>query len=118
MLVTLVFVPPGGGEADYSLKFELPNVPRPGDYVSIMRPTAPGTEDFIVRRTWWHLDYPESPDVLIGEAGDAYWGSVRQLIVECEFAKGLTSGEGHRRNLQMYQTRQGKAPPEFEHTAF
>jgi hypothetical protein len=53
MKMTLVFVPAGGGEADYQLDFDLPSVPQPGDYVSIRRPDAQGTVDFIVRRTWW-----------------------------------------------------------------
>jgi hypothetical protein len=56
--VRLVFVPPGGGEADYSLDFELPGIPQKGDYVSIKRPGQQGTIDFIARRSWWHLDYP------------------------------------------------------------
>jgi hypothetical protein len=34
MKVRPVFVPPGGGEADYMLDLELPGVPQPGDYVS------------------------------------------------------------------------------------
>jgi len=49
---TLAFVPPGGGEADYHLEFELPSVPPPGDYISIVRSAQRGTEDFVVRRTW------------------------------------------------------------------
>lgn len=48
----LIFVPPGGGESDYGLHFELPEIPRPGDYITITRgSSSPETEDFIVRRT-------------------------------------------------------------------
>jgi hypothetical protein len=50
MEATLVFVPPGGGDAEYSLQFELPSVPQPESYISITRPDQLGTEDFIVRR--------------------------------------------------------------------
>ena len=56
MKATLAFVPPGGGEADYYLEFELPGVPQLGDYISIARSGQQGTEDFIVRRTWWYLE--------------------------------------------------------------
>jgi hypothetical protein len=60
MKATLVFVPPGGGEADYSLQFDLPAVPQPGDYISVTRPGQEGYEDFIVRRARWVLSYPSS----------------------------------------------------------
>ena len=54
MKVSLLFVPPGGGETDYQLEFELPAPPQPGDYISVRREDTKdlGTEDFIVRRTW------------------------------------------------------------------
>ena len=57
MKVHLSFVPPGGGETDYSLIIEMPTVPQTGDYISITRPGQQGAEDFIVKRTWWNLEY-------------------------------------------------------------
>jgi hypothetical protein len=50
--VQFAFVPPGGGETDYTAEFDLPAVPRPGDYVSIRdSKEAAGVCSFIVRRT-------------------------------------------------------------------
>jgi hypothetical protein len=40
--VSLVFVPPGGGEAEYGLDFEMLSVPRLGDYVSVQRDDRAG----------------------------------------------------------------------------
>jgi hypothetical protein len=105
MHVKLVFVPPGGGEADYSLDFELPGVPRAGDYISVMRPNQQGTEDFIVRRTWWTLEYPDAP--MVQDAKNAARGSTKDVVVECEFAKGHYSSEAHQRACEAYG-RKGK----------
>jgi hypothetical protein len=60
MLVHSVFVPPDGGEIDYSLDFDLPAVPHAGDYISIDLEGEDGTRDFIVRRTWWSIGHPPS----------------------------------------------------------
>ncbi len=51
MKMSLAFVPPGGGEADYGLDFDLPGIPQPGDYISITREgeEGTGTEDFLER---------------------------------------------------------------------
>lgn len=99
--VTLVIVPPGGGEADYSLPVSVPALPREGDYVSVMRkregPVAGidvGTEDFIVRRVWWSFDYPDDGEA-IHEVGEAPVGSLSGIGVECELAKGHYSSARH-----------------------
>ena len=42
MKVTLVFVPPGGGETDYQLSFDLPGIPVKGDYIMVSRGDQPG----------------------------------------------------------------------------
>ena len=94
MKARLVFVPPGGGEADYSLLFDLPGVPQAGDYISIQRGEETGTEDFIVRRTWWHLNTPEIRATVIGD--DERMGEVAVLVVECEFAVGHNSHADHK----------------------
>ncbi len=106
MNVTLIFVPPDGGEADYQLSFELPAIPRPGDYISVMRPETQGSSDFIVRRTWWHLDYPDN--ALYGDSSNPVYGKVNTIFVECEFAAGHYSSEDHKRSLEMYKNRTGK----------
>ncbi len=77
MTVTFCFVPPSGGEAEYSLAFDLPSIPRAGDYVLTTRPDNPAvTEDFIVKRTWWRLMHPASGTR--EEAGIRQAGSVRE----------------------------------------
>jgi hypothetical protein len=115
MKVSLVFVPPEGGESDYSLDFELPAIPRPGDYISIRRPNQDGTSDFIVRRTWWHLHYPS--DALYQAEGDNTIGTVRGIAVECEFARGPYSGDEHKKSCDMYESRKGTVKS-FEDTAY
>lgn len=101
--VTLVVVPPGGGEAEYSLQMEVPALPREGDYVTVMRRRdgpVPGreigTEDFIVRRIWWAFDYPDDGR-LYEDSDDRTVGSLNGIGVECEPAKGHYSSEAHRR---------------------
>ncbi len=107
MKMTFTFVPPGGGEGDYSLEFDLPNVPQVGEYILIQRGEDSGTEDFIVRRTWWGLKIDEKQSV----------GTFEQLQVECEFARGHHSSEDHKKACDMYDVR-GKPPKNFEMTAY
>ncbi|MBC7527929.1 MAG: alpha/beta hydrolase [Chthonomonadaceae bacterium] len=97
MKATLIIVPPGGGKYLYSLDFELPAIPQVGDYISVRRPGQEGTEDFIVRRNWWELQYPN----LVGEGSGV--GKVNFLLVECELAKGINSNPSH---LAGYSDRQ------------
>ena len=112
MRVRLVFVPPDGGEQDYYLDFELPGIPQVGDYISIMRPGREGTSDFIVRRTWWHLKYPNEA---AGTADDC--GSLHSVVVECEFAKGMYSSDEHLRACETYKQQTGKLK-EFEASGY
>ena len=86
MLVRLGFVPPGGGETDYSLDFDVPELPREGDYICINRPGQIGNEDFIVRRIWWNLE-------TVGDENGP--GKFIAVHVECEFALSDFSSESH-----------------------
>ena len=106
MKVTLVFVPPGGGEADYSLEFELPELPQAGDYISISRPAEEGTIDFIAKRTWWSLDYPSSE--LYADPNNPVQGTFQSAMVECEVAIGPRSSASHIRSCKGYEARKGK----------
>lgn len=100
--VTLVIVPPGGGEAEYSLQMRVPALPREGDYVTVMRDREGavagvdiGTEDFIVRRVWWAFRYPDD-GALYHEAGEGPVGEVSGTVsIECEMARGHYSCERH-----------------------
>ena len=112
MEATLVFVPPGGGDAEYSLQFELPSVPQPGSYISITRPDQVGSEDFIVRHILWHLEHPTT-----GAYGEGETGTMRELGVECEFARGPYSSDEHRRTCDAFE-QGGREVQSFETSAF
>lgn len=101
--VTLVVVPPGGGEAEYSLQMEVPALPREGDYVTVMRnregPVASrdiGTEDFIVRRVWWAFDFPDDGR-LFEYSDERTVGTLNGIGIECELARGHYSSDAHLR---------------------
>jgi hypothetical protein len=112
MKVNLAFVPPEGGDVEYSLQFELPSVPQPGNYISITRPDQQvGTEDFIVRRSLWHLEHPTT-----GAYGKGETGAMRELYVQCEFARGPYSSDEHRRMCDDFE-RGGREVQSFETSA-
>ena len=98
MKVNLSFVPPGGGETDYSILFEMPEIPRAGDYISIHRPNQAGTENFIVKRTWWDLEFDEKAGL----------GTSKEVWVECEFALSPFSSDNHKRACEGYKIRKGE----------
>jgi hypothetical protein len=106
MIARLMFVPPGGGKSDYFLDFDLPGIPAPGDYVQIVRPGQTGTEDFIVRRTWWHLEYPYAR--LYKESNDPTHGKVRGITIECEFSRSGHSTDAHSRAANSHGKKSGK----------
>jgi hypothetical protein len=112
---TLVFVPPGGGETDYYLEFELPGVLRPGDYISIAGSGQRRTEDFVVRRTWWYLEHPDSTPGVSAERAPT--GATQRVTVECEFARSPYASEGHRRKCDAYDSR-GLQVETFDETAY
>jgi hypothetical protein len=60
--INLVVRELGKMKPDYSLDFELPEVPAIGSYISIQRPDHPEPygEDVIVRKIWWRLKHPET----------------------------------------------------------
>ena len=119
MRVTLVFVPPGGGEADHQMPFELPSIPQVGDYIAIMLEGKPeeaelGYETFIVRRTIWELKYPKTGSSIV-QAGEH--GVPGTIWVECEFARSGMMSESHKKNCDMYAGR-GLTVPEQDATAY
>lgn len=108
MLVDLAFVPPGGGETDYWLQFDLPALPRPGDYIRITRPPIDkdaynGSIDFLVRKTIWHLDYPNNE--IYSSPEKAATGSTTGIVVECEFSLSPYSSESHKQACDVYTQR-------------
>ena len=95
--VTVVVREPGRKQPDYSLPFELPTLPRKGDYISISRPDtpAPWSEDLIVHKVWWRLSHPETNGV---SSGEPKRGIVDEIFIECDIAEGPTSSD-HWRGL-------------------
>jgi hypothetical protein len=116
MKVRLLIVPPGGGETDYTLDFELPALPRQGDYIGVTRPKESGAEYFIVRRVWWALHYPGSNDAMVAQPANQV-GSVERICIECEIAEGPFSSESHKKVIDMYNKR-GNEVQEFDNSAY
>jgi hypothetical protein len=118
--VQLSFVPPGGGEVDYGLTIMVPAVPREGDYITVMREGKTsqsdehvGTENFIVRRVWWNVKYPDDGQ-MTHEVGKEPVGTA-EIGVECEFALSAYSSQAHRQGAHS----KAKHPPkEFEATNY
>jgi hypothetical protein len=86
---------------DYSLKFDLPEVPAVGSYVSINRPDVrdPLGEDMIVRKVWWRLFHPVT-DGVVDEDQAERAGVVKEIFVECEPALGPYSSSSWQRALK------------------
>jgi len=94
----------GSVRPDYSLNFELPEVPRVGSYLSIRRPDHrdPLGEDLVVRKVWWRLFHP----VTAGFASDAEAerkGSLTEIFVECDVALGPYATERWREKVERYR---------------
>lgn len=108
---TIVMREVGRLKPDYSLEFEFPEAPRPGDYISIHRPDKPRPygEDAIVQKVWWSLEHPET---------DGYGstppkiGRMAELVIECSPAIGPWSSDHWRDSLKAALER-GEVP-EFE----
>jgi hypothetical protein len=117
MKVTLVFVPQGGGEADYQLDFDMPLLPRPGDYIRVRRPeTGVQSADFMVRRAWWDLHYP-TDDAYSRPNQTPPCGKTEGFFVECEYALSPRSTDAHKQMYDAYRHR-GKPEREFDDSAF
>ena len=94
MRVELVLVPIEEEEPHHRLVFEMPGVPRSGDCVTISRPGQSGSSEFVVSRTYWTLDYPETGSM--PHAGGSVVGTTTAVTVECEFVAAPYSFEEHK----------------------
>ena len=95
MRVELVLAPLDEEEPHQRLIFEMPGVPQTGDCVTVSRPDQSGNTEFVVNRTCWTLDHPETGSQ--HHAGDSVVGTTSSVIVECEFVTGPFSSEEHKR---------------------
>ncbi|MFQ5954606.1 MAG: hypothetical protein ACE5JZ_06050 [Kiloniellales bacterium] len=96
MRVHVVLVPTEREEPAGGLAFEMPDVPRPGDHVTIQRSDQEGTSDFIVRRRYWTLEHPKCAPVH-PHTGESIVGVTRAVTIECEFAVGSLPSEEHKK---------------------
>jgi hypothetical protein len=83
MRVQLVFDMNEDGEPVHSQAFEMPDIPRAGDRITIVRPGQSGCTEFAVRRIRWTVDHPDIEP--IHHVGDCCVGSTQSVTVECEF---------------------------------
>lgn len=97
--VTVIVRELGRLKPDYSLEFDLPEVPRVGDYISVQRPNhkSPWGEDMIVRQVWWRLSHPETGGY---GATPPKIGKVDEIYVECEPAIGPWSSDSWRDSMK------------------
>ena len=105
MKINLVVREPSRVKPDYSLDFEVPEVPAIGAYISIGRPDCPEpySEDVIVRRVWWRLHHPETGTA--STANSAKLGKVTEVFVECEVAEGPYASDDWRSVIESARQR-------------
>ncbi|MBA4797916.1 MAG: hypothetical protein H2043_10980 [Rhizobiales bacterium] len=111
----LSMVPPGGGEQDYLLQFNLPTLPSVGDFLRIRRENSedPGAEIFCVRGVFWDLSYPSSSSFAAPDEA----GTVSDIWIECEFVRGPFMTKSHKEVCDMYEAR-GKKPKDLPDTMY
>jgi hypothetical protein len=95
--VTVVVREPGSLKIEFFLDFELPEVPRIGEYISIRRlDRRTASEDVVVRRVWWQLFHRETH----GHQSTETRGELVEVFVECDPAIGPYSSEDWRRRWE------------------
>jgi hypothetical protein len=102
--VILAVREPGVRKPDFYVPFDLPEVPRVGDYISIFRPYSEAysahSEDLVVRHVWWHLQYPDTEAVTFEETKA---GRVNDVMVECDMAIGPYARENWRASVERWK---------------
>ena len=104
--VIIVVRKAGSEELNYSLPFELSEIPRAGDYISIFREdSSTHSEDLIVRHVWWHLFSPAPyPD------GRPKIGHYNDIMVECDIAIGPYARDSWRESAEAHKRRGADIP--------
>ena len=93
----------------------MPALPREGDYIQVSRPGQEGTENFIVRRATWALNFPSREHS--HEASRAPVGKTEGIFVEVEFARGPHDSANHKRACDVQEGR-GKKVRKFEASGY
>ncbi len=74
-------------KASFSLAFDLPILPRVGDYISVFRGEKKfHSEDVVVRKIWWHLAHPDA--TACTSSSNDVTGGIREVFIECDLALG------------------------------
>lgn len=102
----------GRAKPDYSLPFDLSEVPTVGSYISVNRPNVPEpySEDLVVRKIWWRLHHPETGS--FGSEPEKV-GTLTEVFVECDPAIGPWSSDRWRDMLFAARER-GVAVEDFD----
>jgi hypothetical protein len=99
-----------------ALEFDLPEVPKPGTYISIYRggPAGNQSEDMVVEKVCWQLKHPS-----MGAFGSKQQkiGSLIEVVVECSLAIGPHSSERWRDKMMAHRDK-GVAVAEFSIASF
>ena len=105
----------GRTKPDFSLEFNLPTLPRKGDYISIQRLDKPRPygEDMIVREIWWRLDHAETGNFVTGAIKV---GTVNEIIIECEPATSPYSSNDWKKYVE--SNRSATSIPTFDVARF
>lgn len=85
-------------QVEYSLQFDLPEISKVGDYISLTRldTRQPLSEDYVVRHIWWRLHH----------AGDSESvGGVTEIFVECDTACGPYATQAWQRRVAVARQR-------------
>jgi hypothetical protein len=101
--VCIIIREPGRTKPDYSLDFNLPTLPRKGDYISVQRPDKPSPwgEDMIVREIWWRLNHPETGG---SSSSQPKVGAVHEIMIECEPATSPYSSDNWKKYVEGYSS--------------
>lgn len=116
MVKVIVVVREAGRESpDYSLDFELPQVPEIGSFISITREgeREPFSEDVVVRHVWYRLKHPTRD----GLTEDRQVGRVTEVFVECDIAEGPYASD-HWRKVAEAARRSGAKVDSFPISRF
>ncbi|MDE2265231.1 MAG: hypothetical protein KGL29_04975 [Alphaproteobacteria bacterium] len=97
--IVVVVREPDRLKPDHTLKFDLPEVPKTGSYISIQRPDHPEPfgEDMIVRQVWWRLRHPQKNGAVSDTTEKI--GTLREIFVECDPALSPYSSDNWRHAL-------------------
>ena len=92
-------------EPEYSLPFDLPEIPKVGSYISVFRsdghPKWVSSDDLIVRHVWWELEHLTRSDGMGSGQDEEVIGHARSIMVECDHAIGPYLVERHRHFIEM-----------------